>query len=188
MSATTGFVHPEFLIETDALERRLNDPGLRIFDCTIHLIPNPDIGYTVKPGREDFENGHIPARNLSICRQTYRPHTRNCGSCYLAPRRSRRRWVALASAKIVAWSSTVRRRRSGRAASGGCCATTVLTTPRCSTADFRNGPAKAVRSRPVRRAHDRRRPLSCGPTGGLSSARRRCSLRSETARSAPSTR
>ena len=60
MSATTGFAHPEFLIETDALERRLSDPGLRIFDCTIHLIPNPDIGYTVKPGREDFESGHIP--------------------------------------------------------------------------------------------------------------------------------
>jgi thiosulfate/3-mercaptopyruvate sulfurtransferase len=60
MSAMEGFAHPEFLIETEPLERRLKDPGLRIFDCTIHLIPNPDIGYTVKPGREDFESGHIP--------------------------------------------------------------------------------------------------------------------------------
>jgi hypothetical protein len=34
MSATEGFAHPEFLIETDALERRLGEPGLRIFDCT----------------------------------------------------------------------------------------------------------------------------------------------------------
>jgi len=75
MSATTGFVHPEFLIETDALERRLNDPGLRIFDCTIHLIPNPDIGYTVKPGREDFENGHIPgAQFIDLQADLSAPH------------------------------------------------------------------------------------------------------------------
>jgi thiosulfate/3-mercaptopyruvate sulfurtransferase len=57
---TAGFVHPEYLIETEALAARLGDPGLRVFDCTIHLIPKPDIGYTVKPGREDFEKGHIP--------------------------------------------------------------------------------------------------------------------------------
>src|SRR2546430_15823553 len=25
-----------------------------------HLIPDPKITYTVKPGREDFEKGHIP--------------------------------------------------------------------------------------------------------------------------------
>ena len=61
MSVTEGFSHPEFLIETEALQRRLDAPDLRAFDCTIHLIPNPDIGYTVKPGREDFESGHIPA-------------------------------------------------------------------------------------------------------------------------------
>ena len=59
MHTMEGFAHPEFLIATDALERRLGDPDLRIFDCTIHLIPNPDIGYTVKPARADFEKGHI---------------------------------------------------------------------------------------------------------------------------------
>ena len=75
MSATTGFAHPEFLIETDALERRLSDPGLRMFDCTIHLIPNPDIGYTVKPGREDFENGHIPgAQFIDLQADLSAPH------------------------------------------------------------------------------------------------------------------
>jgi len=61
MSAgTEGFAHPEFLVESEGLQAQLGDPELRIFDCTIHLIPNPDIGYTVKPGREDFEKGHIP--------------------------------------------------------------------------------------------------------------------------------
>jgi thiosulfate/3-mercaptopyruvate sulfurtransferase len=60
MSATTGFVHPEFLIETQALEQRLGDPGLRIFDCTTNLIPDPKTTYQAVPGRADFEKGHIP--------------------------------------------------------------------------------------------------------------------------------
>ena len=58
--AEPGFVHPEFLIDTQSLERRLGDPALRILDCTTHLIPDPKIAYQVVPGRADFEKGHIP--------------------------------------------------------------------------------------------------------------------------------
>ncbi len=54
----TGFVHPEFLVETDWLAQHLND--VVVLDCTTHLIPDPKITYVVKPGREDFEKGHIP--------------------------------------------------------------------------------------------------------------------------------
>jgi thiosulfate/3-mercaptopyruvate sulfurtransferase len=60
MTTTGDFAHPEFLIETDALGRRLGDPDLRVFDCTTHLIPDPKITYQVVPGRADFEKGHIP--------------------------------------------------------------------------------------------------------------------------------
>jgi thiosulfate/3-mercaptopyruvate sulfurtransferase len=60
MSTTGGFVHPEFLVETGALEQRLGDPNLRVLDCTTHLIPDPKITYQVVPGRADFEKGHIP--------------------------------------------------------------------------------------------------------------------------------
>lgn len=60
MSTTQGFAHPEFLVETEALERRLGDPELRIFDCTTHLIPDPKVTYQVVPGLADFEKGHIP--------------------------------------------------------------------------------------------------------------------------------
>jgi thiosulfate/3-mercaptopyruvate sulfurtransferase len=59
-AATEGFAHPEYLIETDELAARLGDPDLVILDSTTHLIPDPKITYTVKPGREDFEKGHIP--------------------------------------------------------------------------------------------------------------------------------
>jgi thiosulfate/3-mercaptopyruvate sulfurtransferase len=53
-----GFVHPEFLVETDWLGQHLDD--VVVLDCTTHLIPDPKITYVVKPGREDFEKGHIP--------------------------------------------------------------------------------------------------------------------------------
>jgi thiosulfate/3-mercaptopyruvate sulfurtransferase len=56
----SGSVHPEFLIDTEALERRLGEPGLRVLDCTTHLIPDPKTTYQVVPGRADFEKGHIP--------------------------------------------------------------------------------------------------------------------------------
>src|ERR1700751_2520807 len=55
-----GFIHPEFLIDTDTLERRLGEPGLRVLDCTTHLIPDLKTTYQVMPGRADFEKGHIP--------------------------------------------------------------------------------------------------------------------------------
>ncbi|HWB50987.1 MAG TPA: sulfurtransferase [Stellaceae bacterium] len=55
-----GYVHPEYLVETDWLAAHLGDPKLVVLDCTVHLIPDPKITYTVKSGREDFEKGHIP--------------------------------------------------------------------------------------------------------------------------------
>ncbi len=60
MSVAEGFTHPEFLIDTDALERQLGDPNLRVFDCTTNLIPDPKTTYQAVPARADFEKGHIP--------------------------------------------------------------------------------------------------------------------------------
>jgi thiosulfate/3-mercaptopyruvate sulfurtransferase len=60
MQAMEDFAHPEFLIQTGALEARLGDPDLRVFDCTTNLIPDPKSTYQVVPGRVDFEKGHVP--------------------------------------------------------------------------------------------------------------------------------
>ena len=58
---TPGFVHPEFLAETGWLAEHLQDPAIRILDCTTHLPPLADNSYyTVRPGRDDFLKGHIP--------------------------------------------------------------------------------------------------------------------------------
>jgi thiosulfate/3-mercaptopyruvate sulfurtransferase len=61
MSATAeSFSDAEFLVETAALERRLDDRGLRVFDCTTNLMPDPKTTYQAVPARADFEKGHVP--------------------------------------------------------------------------------------------------------------------------------
>lgn len=44
------------LIDTESLERRLDEPSLRIFDATIHFAP----GGTTRSGLSDWEEEHIP--------------------------------------------------------------------------------------------------------------------------------
>ena len=56
-----GFLHPEFLVDTAWLAAHLDDANVRVIDCTTHLPPLPDNSYyTVKPGREDYLQAHIP--------------------------------------------------------------------------------------------------------------------------------
>ena len=57
---TAGFPHPEYLVSADWLAAHLADPGLRVFDCTTHLLPEPGQPYRVVSGRADFEAAHIP--------------------------------------------------------------------------------------------------------------------------------
>src|SRR5262249_47052647 len=96
------FVHPEYLVETDWLARNLSNPDVVVLDCTTHLIPAPKITHQVKPGREDFEQGHIPG-NSSTCCATYRTRRSSCASCVSRPRTLLLRCGALASATALAW-------------------------------------------------------------------------------------
>lgn len=72
-----GFNHPEYLVETEWLAQHLDDPGVVVLDMTTHLIPKPDnVLYDPKPGREDFERGHIPgARFVDIEHELSAPGT-----------------------------------------------------------------------------------------------------------------
>jgi thiosulfate/3-mercaptopyruvate sulfurtransferase len=56
--SSEGFVHPEFLIETDWLARHLDDPGLRVLDCTVHIAFEPALA--INSGKRDFLRAHIP--------------------------------------------------------------------------------------------------------------------------------
>jgi thiosulfate/3-mercaptopyruvate sulfurtransferase len=75
---TAGFVHPEYLVDTEWLGAHLNDPQVRVLDCTTHLPPLPDFSlYTVVSGREDFEKAHIPgALFVDIDHDVSTPHPR----------------------------------------------------------------------------------------------------------------
>jgi len=60
------YAHPEYLVETDWLELHLEDANLRIFDCSVNVIPNPDPKLTIQSpfvfqsGRDNFDQSHIP--------------------------------------------------------------------------------------------------------------------------------
>jgi thiosulfate/3-mercaptopyruvate sulfurtransferase len=56
----TEVLRERWLVSSDWLERHLGDPGLRIFDCTSHLIPSGDTTYRVGSGRNDWLGAHIP--------------------------------------------------------------------------------------------------------------------------------
>ena len=48
------------LVETDWLESNLENPNIRIFDCTVWLNPHPKKIYTIVSGKNDYDEGHIP--------------------------------------------------------------------------------------------------------------------------------
>lgn len=60
---TLTYHDPHALVQTDWLEAHLNDPHLRIFDCTTHLLPadaTTDAPYRIVPGKAEDDQGHIP--------------------------------------------------------------------------------------------------------------------------------
>src|SRR4249920_30646 len=72
------FVRPEYLVSTDWLARQLNNPQVRVVDCTTHLPPLPDFSlYDVVSGRADFEKAHVPgAAFVDIEHDVSTPHPR----------------------------------------------------------------------------------------------------------------
>ncbi len=49
-----------FLVETAWLEANLDDPGLRVLDCTIAMNRQPEGGWKPASGRDGFDKAHIP--------------------------------------------------------------------------------------------------------------------------------
>jgi thiosulfate/3-mercaptopyruvate sulfurtransferase len=57
--------HPEYLVETDWLAAHLDDPALRVLECTTILHPLPDGGYRAESGLATWEAGHIPGSGFA---------------------------------------------------------------------------------------------------------------------------
>jgi len=59
-----GFERPQALVSTQWLAERLADPDLRIYDCTVHLPPDPPRIYKIVGGRPGYDAGHIPGADF----------------------------------------------------------------------------------------------------------------------------
>jgi thiosulfate/3-mercaptopyruvate sulfurtransferase len=66
-SEDTALRDPRALIDTATLAASLDDPSLRVFDCTTYLDPAPAGSaepYIAVPGRKTFEDGHVPSADF----------------------------------------------------------------------------------------------------------------------------
>ncbi len=55
-----GYANPDQLVDTEWLADQLGAPDLRVFDTTVHLLPDPPRTYRIESGRDDYEKAHIP--------------------------------------------------------------------------------------------------------------------------------
>jgi len=51
---------PGPLVTTQWLGAHLEHPALRLYDCTVQLLPDPPNVYRIESGRPKYEEGHIP--------------------------------------------------------------------------------------------------------------------------------
>ena len=51
---------PGILVDTGWLQAHLEEPDLRVYDCTTHLIPDPVATYRAESARADWARGHVP--------------------------------------------------------------------------------------------------------------------------------
>src|SRR3546814_20623808 len=66
-SEDPGFANGHLLVETGWLADHLDDPDLRVFDCTTKLVPDPELDYRVEGDREGWAAGHIPGAGYINC-------------------------------------------------------------------------------------------------------------------------
>ncbi len=66
----------DYLVETEWLEQHLNDPELRIFDCTVKRWVDEDGVYCIARGNAEYEAGHIPgAAHLDLVQDLSDPES-----------------------------------------------------------------------------------------------------------------
>ena len=55
-----SFARPQYLVETDWLAQHLDDPNVRVLECTVYLHPKPEGGFRAESGRAKWAESHIP--------------------------------------------------------------------------------------------------------------------------------
>jgi thiosulfate/3-mercaptopyruvate sulfurtransferase len=130
------FINPQYLVETAWLEAHLNDPALRILDCTV-LFATDTNGVRVASGRDAWTQGHIPGSGFADLMQDL--SDRNSPVPFMMPPATQfaeamSRYGIGDGLGMVHMSSSMTLvaicgRICGRLVSGGCCACAVLIRP-----------------------------------------------------------
>ena len=60
-----SWARPQYLVETDWLAQHLDDPNVRILECTVYLHPKPEGGFRAESGRAKWSEGHIPGAGFA---------------------------------------------------------------------------------------------------------------------------
>ena len=60
-----SWARPQYLVETDWLAQHLDDPGVRVIECTVYLHPKPEGGFRAESGREKWAESHIPGAGFA---------------------------------------------------------------------------------------------------------------------------
>jgi thiosulfate/3-mercaptopyruvate sulfurtransferase len=60
-----SFARPQYLVETEWLAQHLDDPAVRVLECTVYLHPKPDKGFRAESGRAKWAEGHIPGSGFA---------------------------------------------------------------------------------------------------------------------------
>ena len=167
------------LITTAELAGILDQPDLRLFDCTTYLEPAPEgssLPYIAVPGRHTFEAGHIPGADfLDLQGEFSDPDTE---LRFMMPDIAQ---LEAAFGRHGVGARQPRRAVLHRHADVGdavlvdAADRSASTMSRCSTAASTNGRPKAARSRPGRRRDIRRRRSRRNRRPDFSSTSTRCS-------------
>ncbi len=60
-----AWARPQYLVETEWLAQHLDDPGVRVLECTVYLQPLPEKGFRAESGRAKWAEGHIPGAGFA---------------------------------------------------------------------------------------------------------------------------
>ena len=59
------FARPQYLVETEWLAQHLDDPSVRVLECTVYLHPKPEGGFRAESGRAKWAESHIPGAGFA---------------------------------------------------------------------------------------------------------------------------
>ena len=120
MTNVANFKHQEFLVSVDWLLENLEDPNLRIYDCTAHLIPHPTETYTIGSGKGDYEKAHIPGADFLDLQQELSNNTSKLRFHFQALNTSQKLLGHTVLAMITRRFYTVPLHHNGQPGYGGC--------------------------------------------------------------------